>query len=183
MANDEAPRKGPKTPSRCNIVECHMLRQFSYLFACYWELLRKVLSLSNVCSSNSQHFFCLVIVEAYFLFENGLFYATIGNRAFSYDRCKLTELSYNMANNTFLKSVRIYFESYLHCWSRLYFCIWPHIHLKHKFNSVSFSNYYFSLFLLTYSVILYWLLMRIYQSVTQSNKQARKQTDKQVNKL
>ena len=115
MANDEAPRKGPKTPSRCNIVECHMLRQFSHLFACYWELLRKVLSLSNVCSSNSQHFFCLVIVEAYFPFENGLFYATIGNRAFSYDRCKLTELNNNMANNTFLKSVRIYFESYLHC--------------------------------------------------------------------
>ena len=59
MANDEAPRKGPKTPSRCKIVECHMLRQFSHLFACYWELLRKVLSLSNVCASNSKHFFCV----------------------------------------------------------------------------------------------------------------------------
>ena len=30
-----------------------------------------------------------------------------------------------------------------------------HIQLKHKFNSVSFFNYYFGLFFLTYSVILY----------------------------
>ena len=59
MANDEAPTKRPKTSSRCDIVECHMLGQFSHLFACYWELLRKVLILSNVCANNSQHFFCV----------------------------------------------------------------------------------------------------------------------------
>ena len=36
-----------------------------YVFACCWELLRKGWKRSNFWASNSQHFFCSVIVEAW----------------------------------------------------------------------------------------------------------------------
>ena len=38
---------------------------------------------------------------------------------------------------------------------RMQYDFFFHIHLKHNFNSVSFVNYYFGLFFLTYNVILY----------------------------
>ena len=38
---------------------------------------------------------------------------------------------------------------------RMQYGFFFHIHLKHNFNSVSFVNYYFGLFFLTYNVILY----------------------------
>ena len=77
-------------------------------------------------------FLLCMIVKAFFPFVNDLCHferlpplVTEPLVAFSYDWCNIFTVSYDMANNTFLKSVRIYFESYLHCWSRLYFCIWP----------------------------------------------------------
>ena len=54
----------PTTP---NIFVYYMLRPFVHpaaIWACCWELLRKVWNLSNFWPTNSQHFFCSVIAEA-----------------------------------------------------------------------------------------------------------------------
>ena len=110
MANDEAHRKGPKTPSRCNIVECYMLHPFSHLFRVIGSCCAKfeacqtfAPAIANISPVyDRQGLFPLRKRSLPFLTVD----ATIGKRALSYDRCNIfTELNYNMANNTFLNSV------------------------------------------------------------------------------
>ena len=87
-----------KNSPRCNIVEYYMLCPFSHLFACFWELMRNVWSMSNVCDSNSSIYLFNDRQGLFPLHKRSLPFltvdATISNRASSYDRCnKFPELS------------------------------------------------------------------------------------------
>ena len=55
---------GQQIPTLLDVTICVRLHTMLHVFACCWDLLRKVWNQSNFWANNSQHFFCSLFSEA-----------------------------------------------------------------------------------------------------------------------